>query len=91
MIEDARLIAAAGADGLRGQRLVDILLLEVHQRLQALSLLGVFKQRRLLQTQPVDGLLQLLVLLAGVAQIDVVVATAHRRPAWRRERAAPAA
>ena len=35
--------------------------------------LGIFQQRGLLQAEPVDGLLQLLVLLADVAQVKVVL------------------
>jgi hypothetical protein len=77
-IENARLITAAGADGLRGQRLVNVLLLEAHQRLQPLALARVFQQRRLLQAKPVEGLLQILVLLAGVAQVKVVLPQAGR-------------
>ncbi len=72
-IEDAGLIAAAGADGLRGHRLVDVLLLEAEQALQALALAGIFKQGSLLQAQPVDGPLQLLVLFAHVTQGDIVL------------------
>ena len=75
-IEDARLVAAAGADGLRGNGLVDVFLLEVQQGLQPLSLAGIFKQSGLFQAQPVDGLLQILVLLAHVAQVDIVLPTA---------------
>ena len=57
--------------------LVDVLLLKVHQRLQPLALLGVFQQRGLLQPQPVDGLLQIQVLLTDVAQVEVVLPQAH--------------
>ena len=56
-IENVRAVAAAGAVSLRRQRGVDVLLLEAQQRLQPLALPRVFKQRGLLQPQPVDGLL----------------------------------
>ena len=72
-IEDARLIAAAGADGLRGHRRVNVLLLEAEEVLQALALAGIFKQGGLLQAQAVDGLVQIAVLFADVAQIKIVL------------------
>ena len=84
-VEDVRLVAAAGADDLRGHGLVDVFLLEVEQRLQPLALLGILKQCGLLQAQPVDGLLQVLILLADVAQIDVVLPQPCRRPSLRSE------
>ncbi len=72
-VKHARLVGPAGADGLRRDRLVDVLLLEIQQRLQPLTLLGVFEKSGLLQPQPVDCLLQIRVLLPHMAQIDVVV------------------
>ncbi len=72
-IEDARLIAAAGADGLRGDRRVNVLLLEAEEGLQALALAGIFKQGGLLQAQAVDGLVQIVVLFANVAQVKIVL------------------
>ena len=56
-----------------GNGLVDVLLLEVQHRLQPLALARIFKQGSLFQPQPVDGVLQVLVLLAHVAQVDVVL------------------
>ena len=61
-VEDAGLVAAAGADGLGGQGLVDVLLLEAEEGLKTLALAGIFKQRGLLKAETVDGLLQVLVL-----------------------------
>ncbi len=55
-IEDAGLIAAAGADGLRGEGRINVLLLKAEECLQALALAGIFEQGSLLQAQPVDGL-----------------------------------
>ena len=72
-VEDVRLIASAGANGLRGHRLVDVFLLEVEERLQTLALASILKQRGLFQAQTVDGLLQILVLLADVAQVNIVL------------------
>ena len=72
-VEDAGLVAAAGTDGLCGNRLVDVFLLEAVERLETLALVGVFKQCRLLEAETVDGFLQVLVLLAHMAQIDVVL------------------
>jgi hypothetical protein len=72
-IEEPRLVAAAGADDLRGLCLVDVFLLKIHQCLQALSLACVFKKRGLLQTEPVEVLLQILVFVADVAQIEVIL------------------
>ena len=72
-IEDAGLIAAAGADGLGGEGGVDVAVLEVEEGLEALALAGIFKQGGLLEAQAVDGLLQILVLLADVAQVNVVL------------------
>ena len=71
-VEDARAVAAARSDRLRRQRLVDVLLLEVDQRLQAFALACVFQQRGLFQAQPVDRLLQLLVLFAHPAQVQII-------------------
>ena len=41
--------------------------------MQALSLARILKQRGLLQSQPVDGLLQILVLFADAAQGKIVL------------------
>jgi hypothetical protein len=82
-VEEPRLIAAAGSDGLRGYGLVDVLLLEADEGLEALALLGVFKQGGLLKAQAVDGLLQILVLLLGVAEVDVVLPEPDRAEAGR--------
>ena len=71
---------------------------KAEQRLQPLALLRIFKQRGLLQAQPVDRLLQVLILLAHMAQVDVVLpeagnpslgvrappAPAEKRPRWPR-------
>src|ERR1035441_10663476 len=71
-IKDPRLIVAAGADGLGGYGLVDVLLLEGGEGLQALALAGILKQGGLLQPQTVDRLLQIPVLLADAAQVEIV-------------------
>jgi hypothetical protein len=47
-------------------------LLEVEQRLKAMALNGIFCQGGLLDAEPGDLLLEVGVVLAGVAQIDVV-------------------
>ena len=52
---------------------VDVAVLEVEQGLKTLSLAGIFKERGLFETQAVDGFLQILILLADVAKIDVVL------------------
>jgi hypothetical protein len=72
-IEDARLIAAAGADSLRGNRRINVFLLEAEELLQPLALAGIFKQGSLLQAEAVDGLLQFAVLFANVAQVKIVL------------------
>ncbi len=72
-IEDPRLVRTAGTDDLGGQRLVEVFLLKVEHRLQALTLARVLEQGRLLQAQPVDGLLRGPVLLADMAQVDVAL------------------
>src|ERR1035441_10128778 len=72
-IEDTRLVAAAGADDLGGQCFVYIFFLEVHEGLQAPALAGIFKQSGLLKAQPVDGFLKVLIMLANMAQVDVVL------------------
>ena len=48
-------------------------MLEVEEGLEALALAGIFKQGGLLEAQAVDGLLEILVLLADVAQVNVVL------------------
>ena len=71
-IEDAGEIGAAGADDLRGDGGGDVVLLEVEQGLQAMALEGVLRERGLLEAEAGDLLLKVVVLLAGVAEIDVV-------------------
>ena len=62
------------------RRLVNVFLLEIEHRLQPLALLGVLKQRSLLQPQTIYRLLQIRVLLAHVAQVDVVLPESTKRP-----------
>src|ERR1700760_4811521 len=72
-IKHMRAVRSAGADNLRGHGLRNILLLESEHRLQAAALRCVFGEGRLFLAQPRNLLLQLLILLARMAQIDVVV------------------
>src|SRR5580658_1779596 len=72
-VEDVGQLAAAGADGLGGHGFVNVLLLKFVERLQTFALLGVFEQGGLLKAEAVDGFLQVLILLADVAQIQVVL------------------
>jgi len=71
-VDEAGEVVAAGANNLGGNRGGDIMLLEVQQGLQTMSLHRVFGKCRLFETQPGDLILEVMVLLAGVAQIDVV-------------------
>src|SRR5438105_15530242 len=68
-----RLLAAAGADDLRGQGLMDEFLAKSQKRLQPLGLLGIFFQPHLLHAQTLDFRLQVTVLLAHPMQINIVV------------------
>ena len=75
-----RAVGAAGADDLRGDGGGDVVLLEAEQRLQAAALRGVFCEGGLLLAEAGDFLLEVGVLLAGVAEVDVVgpeMADAH--------------
>ena len=82
--QHAGLVAAAGADHLRGYRRSDVALLEPKHGLQALSLERVFRDGRLRNAHAGKLLLQVLVLLAHVAEVDVigpaVVQSRSRRP-----------
>ncbi len=55
-----------------------VMLLKIEERLEAMALNGVFGERSLLEPQPGYLLLKVVVLLAGVAEVDVVrPAVAH--------------
>ena len=71
-VEDAGEVAAAGADDLRGDGGGDVVLLEVEQGLKAMALDGVFSEGGLFEAHAGDLLLEVGVLLAGVAEVDVV-------------------
>ena len=70
--EQPRLVRTAGANHLRQRRGVKVFFLETQHGLEPLALARVFKHLRLLQPQAVHRRLQILVLLAHVAQIEVV-------------------
>ena len=71
-VEDVGEIAAAGADDLRGDGGGDVVLLEGEQRLETMALDGVFGEGGLLEAEAGDLLLEIVILLADVAEIDVV-------------------
>ena len=68
-----RAVRAAGPDHLRGYGFRDVLVLKSEHRLQAAAFGGVFGEGGFFLAEAGDLLLQLLVLLAGVAKVDVVV------------------
>src|SRR5437879_8933074 len=70
-VNRARLLAAAGADHLRGGGLGDELLFEPQQRLQAACLLRIFGETNLLQSHALDPLLEVANLGAHSAQATV--------------------
>jgi hypothetical protein len=94
-----RAVRTAGADDLRRHGLGDVLLLEAEHGLQAAALSGIFSEGCLFLAELRDLLPELLVLLAGVTEVDVVVphtpgvkAAAVREPLdGRDERDGPAA
>ncbi len=71
-IENARLIGARGTDHLGRDRVRNVLLFKRKQRLQPLPLAGVFKQARLFQLEAAHLFAQVLVLLAHVAQVEII-------------------
>ena len=71
--ENLRLVGTAGPDDLGRQRLIEIFLLEIEHGLQAMPLARIFKQCSLFQAETVHRILQVLVLLANVAQVDIVL------------------
>jgi hypothetical protein len=71
-VKDAREIVAAGADDLSGNGGGDVVLLKVEQGLETVALDGVFRERGLLEAEAGDLLLEVVILLAGVAEVDVV-------------------
>src|SRR5438309_12054598 len=76
-VNRARLLAAAGADHLRGGGLGDELLFEREQQLQAAWLLSIFGVTNLLQSYGLDLLLEVAFLVAYTAQIYVVMRDAR--------------
>ena len=72
-VEDAGLIGSAGPNDLCSHGFIDVFLLKVEHRLQALPLAGIFQQGGLLEAKPVDGLLEVNILLPHVAQIEIVL------------------
>jgi hypothetical protein len=72
-IDDARLIAATGANHLGGDSLGDVLFLECQKSLQAMCLGRVLAETDLLQPHLFDLLLKLAVLGPNSAQVDIVV------------------
>jgi hypothetical protein len=71
-VENAREVAATGADDLSGYRCCDVVLLEVKERLKAMALDSVLGECGLFEAEAGDLILKIVVLLAGVTKIDVV-------------------
>jgi hypothetical protein len=71
-VEDAGEVVSTGADDLSGDGGGDVVLLEIEQGLKTVALNGVFGERGLLEAEPGNLLLEIVILLTGVAEIDVV-------------------
>ncbi len=65
-----------GTDNLRSDGGRNVMLLEVEQRLETMTLNGIFGQRGLFEAKAGDLLLEIVILLAGVAEVDIVGPTA---------------
>jgi hypothetical protein len=71
-VKDAGEIVSAGADDLGCDCGGDIVLLEVEDGLEAVALDGIFGEGSLLEAEAGDLLLKIVVLLARVAEVNVV-------------------